>query len=577
VNFDSSPRLKALDELCAKMDGSGPGCALAVAREGKVLHLAGYGLANVKRKIPITSKTIFNIASNSKQFTVFSIHLLAQESKLSLEDDIRKYVPEIPAFKTPIRLRHLIHHTSGLRSVDELMYLSGIGLDYPASEGMRLIFRQKELNFDTGAEYLYNNTGYLLLAEVCQKTSGQAYRDFAAERIFKPLGMSSTLVRDDPRSPVANLAYGYGKNVDGKLGIYRNGSVHGKGVVGPTNVFSNLEDLLRWNENFRTGQVGGPKVLKAMETLGRLNDRKLLDCAGGLRVQDWDGLRVVFHGGFVPGYPSQLLRVPELDLSMVCLMNTTEHGDPTQILKDALEHFRTPKRKSKPGKSGKSPIPAKEISLSRETLGSYQGMYLKDDPNDNVFFVRYDGKALTLDSVNGYQVGLVPIREDVFRGKEGNWTACEFRFKKSGDKVLGFQEFWGSWAGNKYSPAESRWESSQFIGSYHCPEAEATLALVLKKGQLALLRPEYVWPWIPVRSEHQVFGKALDRAAFKFGEIEFHRDDSSRVASMTVHFKPSIRIRRLHFRKTSSSSLPAILSYTSRALTRLRWRLTGQI
>ena len=177
-----------------------PGCALGVLREGVVVYARGYGMANLEHAIAISPSSVFDIGSMSKQFTALSVALLAREGRLSLDDDIRKHLPEMPAYAEPITIRHLLHHTSGLRDYTTYMSLAGWRTEDVATdeEAFDLITRQKGLNHRPGHEYLYCNTGYFLLSQIVRRVSGQSLRDFADARIFRPLGMATTAL---PRRP----------------------------------------------------------------------------------------------------------------------------------------------------------------------------------------------------------------------------------------------------------------------------------------------------------------------------------------------------------------------------------------
>ena len=214
----SSPSV-APAELKAKVDGvfreydrsDSPGCALGVYQDGKIVYERGYGMANLELGVANSPQTVFDIGSTSKQFTAFSIHLLAREGKLSLDDDIRKWVPEVPSYGPKITIRHLLHHTSGLRDYIEIMSLQGIQEEdlTTDADALAAIARQKAPNFPPGQEYLYSNTGFFLLSVVVKRASGESLRDFAAERIFGPLGMRHTQFNDSHTRIVPNRATGY--------------------------------------------------------------------------------------------------------------------------------------------------------------------------------------------------------------------------------------------------------------------------------------------------------------------------------------------------------------------------------
>ena len=193
----ASPRVDSIFATFDKRDA--PGCAVAVVDSGRTVVAKGYGMASLEHDVPITATSAFYAASVSKQFTAFSVAMLAQQGKLSLDDDIRKWIPEVPNFGKTVTVRHLIHHTSGLRDYFGLLGMTGWPSDGPITEArfLDLVSRQKALNFDPGSRHLYSNTGYVLLSIVVKRASGKSLRDFAAERVFNPLGMTETEFRDD--------------------------------------------------------------------------------------------------------------------------------------------------------------------------------------------------------------------------------------------------------------------------------------------------------------------------------------------------------------------------------------------
>src|SRR5438132_6522627 len=261
-----------------------PGCAVAIIKDGQIIYKHGYGVADLEHNVPITSTTVFDIGSISKQFTAMSIGLLAKQGKLSLDDDIRKYIPEIPNYGTPITIRHLIYHTSGIRDYLPLMALAGMPSEnyYAYKQMLDLLARQKQLNFKPGDEHLYSNSGYLLLAQIVKKASGKSLREFADDNIFKPLGMNKTGFVDDHTLIVMNRATGFTPKEDGS-GYQRNISFFD--LVGDGGLMTTVEDLFLWDENFYENKVGGGgrELINQVLTPGKLNNGKTLDYAYGLR------------------------------------------------------------------------------------------------------------------------------------------------------------------------------------------------------------------------------------------------------------------------------------------------------
>jgi CubicO group peptidase (beta-lactamase class C family) len=297
-----------------------PGCAVGITRAGSLAFAKGYGMADLEHATPITPETRFYIASLSKQFTAMSVVLLAQAGRLSLDDSLRKWVPEVPSFGTQITLRQLLHHTSGLRDYFTLLAVSGWPTDGPLTEQqfLDLVKRQKNLNFAPGDEFLYSNTGYVLLSIVVKRAAGESLREFAAQRIFRPLGMTHTEFRDDHTRTIPQSASGYQSSATG----YRISQPEFD-VVGDGGVYSTIDDLAKWDANFRTGQVGGKEGVAALEEPGRLNNGQSIPYALGLAIGTFKGLKTYAHSGAYGGYRSTLLRFPKQDLSVITLCNTS--------------------------------------------------------------------------------------------------------------------------------------------------------------------------------------------------------------------------------------------------------------
>jgi CubicO group peptidase (beta-lactamase class C family) len=297
-----------------------PGCAVGVSRAGSLVFAKGYGMADLEHDTPITPRTRFNIASVSKQFTAMSIVLLSLDGRLSLDDSIRKWVPEVPSFGTVITLRQLLTHTSGLRDYFTLLAVSGWPSDGQLTEKqfLTLVGRQKNLNFAPGDEFLYSNTGYALLSIVVRRASGQSLRAFAAEHIFKPLSMTHTEFRDDHTALIPQRALGY----EPSGSTYRINQPE-TDVVGDGGVYSTVEDLAKWDANFRSGRVGGQRAIAMLQEPARLNNGQTIPYALAMTIGEFHGLKTYSHSGAYGGYRSTLLRFPQRDLTVITLCNTS--------------------------------------------------------------------------------------------------------------------------------------------------------------------------------------------------------------------------------------------------------------
>src|SRR5882762_9896149 len=264
----------AVDEVFGDLTKAGsPGCALGVYRDGKIVYAKGYGLANLEESAAITPGSVFDIGSTSKQFTAASILLLEQQGKLSVNDDVRKYIPELPDYGKKITILHLLNHTSGLRDYLTLFELAGVNIDNVTTDddALNLIVRQRALNFDPGSEWLYSNTGFFLLSIIVKRVSGKSLREFAAENIFSPLQMNATTYRDDHTQLVPNRALAYDPK-EKAAGFSLDVSYFEQ--TGDGAVHTSVLDLLKWDENFYSAQIGGKELLAELQQPGELNNGK---------------------------------------------------------------------------------------------------------------------------------------------------------------------------------------------------------------------------------------------------------------------------------------------------------------
>ena len=311
---------KGIDALFAPWDRpDSPGCAVGLVQNGELVHQRGYGMADLENNHPLTGQSVFYIASVSKQFTAACIVLLTQQGKLALDDDIRLYMPEMPAYDAPITIRHLIHHTSGLRDYLDLMGMAGRDFEGPMSnaDGLALLIRQRGLNFPPGQRHLYCNSGYKLMAEIVGRVSGLSLRQYARRHIFAPLGMERTHFDDDNSPTVADRVISYQTNDEDGFTPFKKAFT----IVGSGGLLTTVEDLVRWDRNFVDPQVGGPDFLEQMHTCGSLDDGTQLDYACGLTIGQYKGLPTVGHGGGMLGFSTHFLRFPDQGFTAIVLGN----------------------------------------------------------------------------------------------------------------------------------------------------------------------------------------------------------------------------------------------------------------
>ncbi len=473
-----------------------PGGAVAIYKDGKVVYAKGYGMADLERNVPITSKTVFDIGSTSKQFTAACIHMLAREGKLSLDDDIRKHLPEIPAYDAPITIRHLLYHTSGLRDYLTIMALAGMSErnDYSDRQVLDIIARQRALNFKPGEEHLYSNTGYYLLGEIVRRASGTSLRRYADERIFKPLGMTNTRFNDDTSDIVKNRAIGYSPNQDG--GFRTDMSIFH--VVGDGAVQTSVEDLALWDRNFYDSKLtGGPELIAAMLVPAKLNNGETLDYASGLRVAPYRGLREISHGGAWVGYRAQMLRFPDERVGVVVLSNSgpVDTTDLAHKVADIYLEGKFPKpavTAAEPA-SGPAPAAAPAVELSAKALEARVGLYR--DVRD----VRYrrlildGGKLIYSRGAGNVSSPLAPLAEDRFR-MEGATVATEVSFPApaaGARQRMVVTSVDGTVATfERVEPASPTADDlAAYAGDYASDELDAVVRVTSKDGKLTIRLP----------------------------------------------------------------------------------------
>lgn len=319
----SQEQTAAIDQVFEIWDKpDSPGAALAVIKDGQIVYERGYGMSNLEHAIPITPDSIFHIASMSKQFTATCVLMLAADGVLSLDDDVRRYLPELPNYGPTITIRQMLHHTSGLRDHWSLQEMAGWRWDdlITGDDVLEIVRRQKALNFPPGTEYLYCNSGFSLQATIVKRLTGKTFRQIAEERIFSPLGMTRTHFHDDHSEIVSGRTQAYQKRKEGGYRI----SIPVFDTVGTTSLFTTVRDFAKWDRNFYDPAVGDAELLRLLQTPGTLRFGTPISYALGLFVKSYRGVSVVEHSGGDAGYRSHYLRVPEHRLSVVLLANVPE-------------------------------------------------------------------------------------------------------------------------------------------------------------------------------------------------------------------------------------------------------------
>jgi CubicO group peptidase (beta-lactamase class C family) len=473
-----------IDQMFVVWDQPGsPGAAVAVIQNGEIVFKNGYGEANLESGVPITPGSVFYMASVSKQFVAFAILLLEQEGRLSLDDDIRKFVPELPDYGQPITVRHLIHHTSGIRDYLGLADLAGmdIGRFHDDDSVIRFISRQKALNFDPGAEYLYSNSGYFLLAVIVERASGQTLREYADEQIFGPLGMDNSHFHDDYQHIIPERAFSY---FEGPGGYRTFLSTFDR--VGSGGTYSTVEDLYLWDQNFYDGSVGGKALIERMHTPGMLNNGNEIDYAMGISVGEYRAVREVQHGGALGGYRTYLTRFPDQDLSVIVLANLGSvgvgrlaHNIADLYLVDVLEDRDSEETDAEPTAERVA------VDIDPEIYEEYAGKY--ELRPGFILAVTIDDGWLLVEPTGQQQIEMVPESETSFFVREVD-ARLEFLRNDNGDihQLVLYQGGQEMAAPRIEIVPPDPAEFPRYAGDYYSEELGVTYVITHEDGELRL-------------------------------------------------------------------------------------------
>ena len=310
-----------VDRIFSRFGSAGsPGCALGVIRDGTFVYRKSYGLGSLELNVPLTTQSVFYMGSVSKQFTAASVVLASEQGFLSLDDNVRKYIPELPNYGTPITLRQMLHHTSGLQDILRLLASSGRSYYdlHPADELLDLIVHQTALDFSPGSHFRYSNTNYFLLGEVVRRATSRPLSVFAAENICRPLGITHTRFYDDHTLVVSGRVPAYAPGPDKTLRVDWSTNFD---KVGDGGLMSTVDDLLFWDRNFYANRLGKGSLTRELETPGVLNNGERVSYGLGLELGEYRGLPIVEHNGGLFGYRTEILRFPRQQFTVVCLCN----------------------------------------------------------------------------------------------------------------------------------------------------------------------------------------------------------------------------------------------------------------
>jgi CubicO group peptidase (beta-lactamase class C family) len=402
-----------VDKIFAKWNASTPGCAVGVGIGGKPVLVKAYGMADLEHDVPNTPETIFEAGSVSKQFTALAVLLLAKEGRLSIDDPVRKYIPELPDYGGPLTIRHILTHTSGLRdwgSVESIAGWPRTTREYTHAHVLDIVSRQRSLNFPSGTHWSYSNTGFNLAAIIVERVSGTAFAEFSRQRIFAPLGMGRTSWRDDHTRIVKGRAIAYADERGAFHTEMPFENVHGNGGL-----LTTVGDLLKWNENFVSPAVGTAALLAEQQRAAHTSDGKELNYALGLYVGDYRGVRSVWHSGSTAGYRAHLSRFPDSHTSVTVLCNVSS-GEATRANNAVADVLLGDRLKPAPPRPAPPVEPAAmSPPPSSGELDALAGTYWSDEA-EVAIVMRVDNRRLVAFRRPDSTIALTPTAPDKFRG-----------------------------------------------------------------------------------------------------------------------------------------------------------------
>jgi CubicO group peptidase (beta-lactamase class C family) len=524
------------DSVFARFDRTdSPGCALGVYQDGKIQYARGYGMANLEHGIALSPRSVLDVGSISKQFTAMAILMLEKEGKLSLDDPIRKYIPEMPAYADKITLRRALSQTSGLRDLYVMMGQTGRTIDGDTADALRVITRSAEPNYEPGARYLYTNSGWILAAQTVYRLTGKTLAQFAQERIFTPLGMHDTRFLDDATAIRPNGADGYAPRGSG-FRLAR--STYDGAIMGAGAVHTTIEDFGRWLDNFDHATVGGRDIITKMTTATLLNDGTPAKSGAtqayaiGLSTGTLRGLPVVSHGGSWAGYRGHFLRFPNERFAVATFCNLTTSG-PDSLARKVAGIYLASKMQPDSAALFVASLAGDSRAAAPANLRALAGVW-RNIERGEVRRTRLVGD--TLFAVAGERTRLVPL--DGGRFRSGSGTEIRFEGDASAPSRMIVRT-----AGEEvtFTRAESvtltAAQLAEYAGNYRSDEVEAThnwrvdkdqLVLYIDDRRIGVLEPSY-------------------KDGFTRGGgsvIDVQRDSRGRITGFTVE---AGRVRHLRF------------------------------
>ncbi|MEM1260414.1 MAG: serine hydrolase domain-containing protein [Bacteroidota bacterium] len=532
---------KAINDLFEEWDSKKtPGASIAVIHNREIVLKHSFGMANLEHDIPLTSSSLFNIASNSKQFTVFALLNLAKENKLSIADDIRIHLPELPDFGHKITIQHLMQHTHGIRGITPLLGMAGWNIeDVMTREAiLNILSNQKELDFEPGTNFSYNNSGYMLLAEIIERVSGSSFHDYLQTNIFEPLAMNATVLFEDNEKVIPKMASPY--YFDGTS--YKKGIRNFKDIVGNTGIRTSIEDLSKWINNYGTHQIGSTAIFQKMLQPTVLSNGEKLEYCFGLKKSHFKGRQVISHGGAHVGYRSQMLRFPNDNVAIVVLSNNGSLDADGKAYKIAEILFGEKNDQNSNTIDAKSNIP--EMNTESMDFSGLEGKFelqpgfiMEFEQREEKLFITATGQGtFPLETITNekFKISQIGAIIEFLKNGQGNYDSLRFNH--------GNQEMKGK-------RVVFQLEGSQleaFVGSYHSPELRTTYELKIEDEMLVAKHPRQEKTMLtPLRSDK------FSGNTWFFGSLDFERKGEK-----VMGFKASsARAKNVFFKKLEGPNM----------------------
>ena len=487
ASAEGGPFATKADEYLAQWDkGDMPGCSVGVVKDGQLVYKRGLGLANLDHDVPNTTTTRFTVASVSKAFTAMSVALLAQQGKLSLDDEIQKYVPEMPKYEYPITIRHMLNHTSGIREYEALVFFSGLNPDNDLSDKtvLNMLARQKNVSFKPGTKYQYSNSNFFLAGVIVNRASGKSLREFADENIFKPLGMKNTMFFDNRFEVIKNRAQGYRVNPGSPIRVRSSLD----DLVGDGGLMTTIEDLYLWDQNFYEPKVGTKELIAQITTPGTLNNGQKIGYGFGLFHTTYKGLPVIKHSGNQGGFRAQIAWFPGQKFTSIALCNNMAIL-PKQIVEKLADIYLEGQFKPvPPPKSVTDGLPP-AIELSEAQLTRYAGTYALTETGRSFKLTIKSGKLVNSEFFNK-EVTVRAISEKRLLFIDGNGMTELLPVLDKNGAVSEIRIMNNDGTPDVYFPVKPTVASpeklSEYAGVYYSEELAADHRIVLKGNGLRL-------------------------------------------------------------------------------------------